>query len=370
MKGYRRSVFVYAYTNLNVGDDLFLHRLFSAYPHVHFAMIARKPYREMFRRYRNVTVFEEDAVPLQLCKKLRIEEKVQWRIAHGYDHAVYIGGSIFKEFPEWENQHVWYRELFDPGRLCFLGCSWGPCRTAQFQEHMTAVLSEMKDVCFRDRYSYNTFAQLPNVRYAPDLLFGLDWSRYAGVEEQKQVFISIVNCRAGNVDLPEHADAYHRFIGSLTERFARQGYRTVLCSFCEPEGDPAAAEEIRSQLPPHVKESTSIVNYSGANPDEILTLIAQSEYVVATRFHAMILGMVAGKKVLPMIYHIKLRNVLDDLSFRGAVCDIRQLPEDPSHIMEQITRGISPQERKRLAAQSAAQFDMLDRVLGASAKTQ
>lgn len=363
LKGCKCSVFVYAYTNLNVGDDLFLHKLFPAYPDVHFVLLAKKPYRKMFSGYRNVTVYEEEGLLLSACRKLRIDDKLRWRIPHECDYALYIAGSIFKEYSEWSDQYIWYRELFDPDRMYFLGCSWGPCKTREFEENMTSVLSGMKDVCFRDRYSYHTFAHLPNVRYAPDILFGLDWSAYAGVEEKKQVFLSVVNCRAGNVELPEYAGEYNRFIARLAERFAELGYRSVLCSFCENESDLPAAEEIRSQMPPHVRENTPIVNYTGTNLQQILQLLAESEYVVATRFHAMILGMVAGKKVLPMIYHLKLRNVLEDLSFQGACCDIRRLPPDPDGLIGQITRGISDAERKRLATLAAGHFDGIDQVL-------
>ena len=54
---------------------------------------------------------------------------------------------------------------------------------------------------------------------------------------------------------------------------------------------------------------------------------------------------------------------LDDLSFRGAVCDIRKLPENPSALIGEITRGISAEDRERLAALSAGHFDQLSSIL-------
>ena len=363
IKGFRQSVFVYAYTNLNVGDDLFIHKLVSSYPDTRFVLMVKRPYREMFSKYRNVTVYEEETFPLSLCKKLRIDDRIRWRISHECDYAVLIGGSVFKEDRKWENQHLWYRDLFDHDKLYFLGCSWGPCRTKGFEEDMAAVFSGVKDVCFRDRGSYDTFARLPNVRYAPDILFGLDWSPYVSIQEEKQVLMSVINCRSESAELAEYASAYNGFIGQLATHFTGLGYHVVLCSFCEGQGDLAAAEEIRSGLSAQVQRNTSIANYCGTNPEQILQLIAASEYVVATRFHAMILGMVAGKKVLPVIYHVKLRNVLADLSFRGAYCDIQQLPQDPSEIIAGITRGSSDDDRKRLAELAAGHFDKLDQVL-------
>lgn len=94
--------------------------------------------------------------------------------------------------------------------------------------------------------------------------------------------------------------------------------------------------------------------------NQILRSIAESEYVVATRFHAMILGLGAKKKVLPLIYNLKLRTVLEDLSFQGAYYDITQLPEDCEEVISQITCGISDAERERLARLSADHFERFD----------
>lgn len=362
-KGCRCSVFVYAFLDVNVGDDLFVRKLISSYPDVHFVMIARKPYGQMFGGYPNVTVFEEEGFLLNACRKLGIADRIRWRIAHECDYAVYIGGSIFIEYSSWENQHLWYRDLFDNDRLYFIGCNWGPCRTERFEQDMKDVFSRMRDVCFRDRYSWRTFSALPNVRYAPDILFGMDWSAYAGIAEQKQVLISVVDCCAEPVGLAAYKSGYNRFIADLTERFAGMGYHTVLCAFWENCGDLAAAEEIRESLPPQVKESTSVVCYCGTNLDQILELVAESEYVVATRFHAMILGLSAGKKVLPLIYNLKTRTVLEDLSYQGIYYEISGLPADCADVIPAITRGISDGDRQRLARLSAGHFDRLNEAL-------
>ena len=361
IKKCRHSVFVYAFTGINVGDDLFIHKLVSSYPDIRFVLMVSRPYREMFARYRNVTVYEEEGFLLSAGKKLRIDDRIRWRISHECDYAVLIGGSIFQEYPEWENQHQWYRELFNNDRLYFLGCSWGVCRTKRYEEEMRGVFSGVRDICFRDRRSYSTFSELPNVRYAPDILFGFDWSPYAQIREKKQVLISTVNCRSENIGLDAHEARYHQFLGSLTEDFVARGYRVVFCAFWEGDGDLAAARMIQAALPPRVQAQTSVVSYCGTNMEQILALIAESEYMVATRFHAMVLGLGAGKKVLPLIYHIKLRNVLEDLSFRSPYYDIRQLPADATGVIEQIGRGITDLERDALARSSAAHFDAFNR---------
>lgn len=363
LKGYRCSVFVYAFLDLNVGDDLFVHKLVSTYPDVRFVMLARKPYKSVFAKYPNVTVYEAEGFLLRFCQTLGIYEKIRWRIAHECDYAVYIGGSVFIEYADWENQHLWYKELFDNDRLYIVGCNWGPIRTKQFEENMMSVLSGMKDICFRDRYSYVTFSNLPNVRYAPDILFGMDWTKYTGREEKKQVLVSVVNCRSKAVDLDRYTSKYQTFIADIAERFVARGYKVVLCAFWENDGDLAAAKEIRNSLPPEVQQTTSVLSYCGTNMDQILQAVTESEYVVATRFHAMILGLSAKKKVLPLIYNQKLRTVLEDLAFQGAFFDIQQLPEECSDIIDEITHGISNSQREQLSRMAAGHFDRLNDLL-------
>ena len=357
------SVYLHAFMDVNVGDDLFIHRMVSSYPDVHFVLISKKPYKAMLAQYPNVTVWETDGFGLSVCRRIGIEDRIRWRISHDCDYGVYIGGSIFIEYSSWANQHLWYQELFSGDRMHIIGCNWGPCRTKQFEDNMRAVFSGLRDICFRDQYSYRTFSALPNVRYAPDILFGMDWSAYRERAEKKQVMISLVNCRSESVDLAQYTSDYMRFLGDLTDRFVALGYHVALCAFWVGNGDLAAAQELRDRLAPRVQEHTSITSYSGTNLEHILELIAESEYIVATRFHAMILGLSAGKKVLPLIYNLKTRTVLEDLRFQGAYYDITRLPEDCADVIPSITYGISDQDREQLSRLSAGHFDRLNELL-------
>lgn len=357
------SVYLHAFMDVNVGDDLFIHRVVSSYPDVHFVLISKKPYKAMLAQYPNVTVWEADGFPLNLCKKPGIRERILWHLSHGCDYGLYAGGSIFIEYSDWPNQHLWYQELFSCDRMHIIGCNWGPCRTKQFEDNMRAVFAGLRDICFRDQYSYRTFSALPNVRYAPDILFGMDWSAYRDRAEKKQVMISLVNCRSRSVNLAQYTSDYMSFLGCLTDRFVALGYHVVLCAFWERNGDLAAAQELRERLSPRVQKHTSITSYSGTNLERILELIAESEYIVATRFHAMILGLSAGKKVLPLIYNLKTRTVLEDLCFQGAYYDIARLPQDCSEVIPRISCGISDRDRERLSRLSAGHFDRLNELL-------
>jgi colanic acid/amylovoran biosynthesis protein len=86
--------------------------------------------------------------------------------------------------------------------------------------------------------------------------------------------------------------------------------------------------------------------------------IAQSEFVVATRFHATILALAAGRPVLPVVYSDKTLHVLEDLGFDGGVIDLRK-DEDYTAFDKP---GYFDVEQQKKNAQK--HFEKLDQVLG------
>lgn len=57
----------------------------------------------------------------------------------------------------------------------------------------------------------------------------------------------------------------------------------------------------------------------------MLQCISNSSIVICSRFHATILGILAGKPVIPIVYSDKTIHMLNDIGFKGLVIDIRNL---------------------------------------------
>ncbi|OQP08346.1 polysaccharide pyruvyl transferase family protein, partial [Geobacillus thermoleovorans] len=93
-----------------------------------------------------------------------------------------------------------------------------------------------------------------------------------------------------------------------------------------------------------------------------LDVIAGSSFVVATRFHAMILGWVYNKPVFPIAYSNKMINVMKDVGFKGSYVDFNDLnslePEEVFRSMESNFVDISQQIKS-----SEKQFQKLDEYL-------
>ena len=103
---------------------------------------------------------------------------------------------------------------------------------------------------------------------------------------------------------------------------------------------------------------------SYSDTSRILSAIAESEVIVGTRFHASILGLAAGCKVLPIIYSDKTSHSLDDIGFASDIrLDLRNFKSDDIS----ICRKVLARERVDIGevkTQSQRHFIGLDCVLG------
>ena len=316
---YDYHVLVYAYFQFNLGDDLLVKELVKRYPSVCFHIIANKDYKRVFKNLTNTKILYEQTLINRILKKFAIYEKKKNRFKNQCNYAVYIGGSIFMEYENWDDQDLWYRTIFEPKRLFFIGCNWGPCKTYEFKRKMATLFEETKDVCFRDTYSYNEFSILPTIRYAPDILFGIDepeGRKKVSFEEKKQVFISVIDCASkdiGGKNLANYESQYISFLLNIIRIYLDKSYTIKLVSFCHKEKDYVAFKKIRSELNASGNERIFELEYNGKNDKEIIKELIRSKVVVGSRFHATILGLRFHKEVIPIVYSDKTKNVLQDL---------------------------------------------------------
>ena len=189
---------------------------------------------------------------------------------------------------------------------------------------MDRIFGKMQDVCFRDQYSHNLFPDNDKVRSAPDILYAYPMPK-AKVDE-KQVFVSVIDCasRDDSHGLQACDEQYVNRMADLLKQYLGAGHTLVLSSFCKIEGDEQGIQRILAAMGCENDPRIRVLHYDGTNADQITEAIAASGLILATRFHAAILALAAGRPVLPLIYSDKTRYVLEDLGFSGTVYDIRQ----------------------------------------------
>lgn len=321
-----KKAFLYAYDRVNLGDDLFVRTLVRRYPDVQFYMWSDQNNRRIFADMPNLKVIDRDSKLLQLLHRLRpsLPSRYKAWLEKRCRAVVYIGGSIFMEYPNWETICTWWEYEAANRPFYVLGANFGPWRTEAYRQKMDAVFANCQDVCFRDRYSQSLFVQNPRIRQVPDILFAYPMPK-APVKE-KQVFVSVIHCagRDESHDLSSHDQTYTQNMAALLQTYLADGHQLVLASFCKEEGDEEGIRKILEAMGLAKDPRIRVLAYDGTNWEAITSAIAESGYVIATRFHATILAMAAGRPVLPVVYSDKTVHVLADLGFTGTVFDLRK----------------------------------------------
>ena len=324
-----KRVFLYAYDKQNLGDDLFVHTITKRYSDTRFYIWSNKENQVAYRSLPNLKVIDKNGVFLRLLNGIRPSFVQRYRawLEKRCQAVVYIGGSIFMEYENWKQILSWWDYETKRRPFYIMGANFGPYRSEAFRDKLSEIFCNAKDVCFRDRYSYEKFHEVLSVRYAPDILFSYPMPKAMVVN--KQIFVSPIDCSKrgeGEISLSAYNDRYLSVLSEILKNYLKDGYSLVLASFCRAEGDEHAVKKIMSSL--SMREGDPRVrclSYDGTNIDEILTGIASSEYVIATRFHAAILALASGRPVFPIVYSDKTINVLNDIEFRGNYADLRNL---------------------------------------------
>lgn len=351
-----KKIFLYAYDKQNLGDDLFVHVITKRYPHVKFYMWSDKLNCKVFGSLPNLRIIDKDSAFVRFLNKLRpsLVARYKGSLERRADAVVYIGGSIFMEYPNWEQISVWWEYEAENRPFYVLGANFGPYHTEAYREKMATIFQKMGDVCFRDQYSYELFNDISTVRYAPDILFSYPMPKMT--VKEKQIFVSVIDCacRDESHGLSEFDSRYVSNMAGMLRGYLNNGYRLVLSSFCKEEGDEMGIAKILAAMGCENHPSIQMLSYNGTNSDELTSAISESEFVIATRFHATIMAMAAGRPVLPIIYSDKTKHVLDDLNYSGLVYDLRK---DESWISQDMAKSIVP------ICPNYGHFDKLDQLL-------
>ena len=355
-----KKLFLYAYGGINLGDDLFVRVICGRYSEVQFYIWGDETRRKVFRDVPNLKVLLRDNPVSNVLGAIRPSFAARY---HGWlekrcDAVVYIGGSIFMEYPNWEQLCTWWDYEAKNRPFYVLGANFGPWHTDAYREKMAVIFANCRDVCFRDRYSAGLF---PGVtRCAPDIL--LDYSMPKAAVKPKQLFVSAISCRDRDEahDLSRYDASYVAHMAQLLRDYLEDGWHLVLSSFCQIEGDEDGIRRILGIMSVAADDPRiTLLYYDGTNTAAIAEAIAASEQVVASRFHGAILALAAGRPVLPVVYSDKTLRVLEDLAFDGTVVDLRK--EESWDKVWNWAKNTPVPETVRIAAQG--HFKKLDELI-------
>jgi len=280
-------------------------------------------------------------------------------MANHCDGVVHIGGSIFMQAELWTEHFKNAETIRNKNKPYYLlGANFGPYTDEDYYEEHKRIFKDYTDICFREKYSYDLFEDLDNVRLAPDIIFQLDPPELHH-EPEDYIVISVIKPSAKGLD--GFDNLYYEKMKELAIYFIEKGYAIHFMSFCEHEGDQQAIEEIQSLISPAYRDSIQALFYK-TNMEEVLSVLAHSSFVVASRFHAMILGWVFNKPVFPVAYSKKMINVIEDAQFKGLYTDFATLEQlQPAQVFESLNNHYMNITQQ--AKQAERHFEQLDTFL-------
>jgi colanic acid/amylovoran biosynthesis protein len=355
----REKIYIRGYFCCNLGDDLFLHILAQRYKNTQFILVADSNAARAFHDESNIKVIHNNLF-VNFINKLTLKtihfEIINWFIERLTNASIMIGGSMFQEIPSTENAILRIKTYpHRKNKTYLIGSNFGPYSSDRYLNEVKSYLSKLNDACFRDRYSYSLLCDSTRARYAPDIVFGLKKIYNKNIVKKSGCIISVMNFR-DNERLQKYAGTYEQYICRCIDYFSKRNIKITLVSLCEDDGDTAAIERISQK---YKDKSINRSYYNGHNWKSIIDEFQTSEYVIATRFHSMILGLEYGSKVLPIVYNQKTKYVLEDLGLEKWGISLPNLSE--SLISEDCF--IEKPDVECVSAESEAQFKALDGLL-------
>ena len=368
-----KRVYLTAYFENNLGDDLFLHILGNRYPDYEFVTFSD------IAQYKNLpnnvvtTMTDRDNAVIRFFHKLDYRLRHIRRdisIAQAYidfkemqwikksEAVVYIIGSGFMEGASVLKSDKYYKKS-----PYLIGCNFGPFQSAEFYEVCNKHFSMARDVCFRDSYSAKLFEKLPNVRWAADVVFNYcgEYRDILKNAEKKYTLISVMNLEKDK-KTAKYKDDYIKFICECVENVVQNGKIAVLVGFCKSEGDHITVESIKNKV--NNSEQVLSFQYPDIAIEEVMGLFKYADEIIATRYHALIIGLLLNKKTYPIVYSEKTRNVLEDLDRNAPYLEVKNLKQmDVGEFMKEYGFEINETELKRVRKNANLQFQALDCVL-------
>jgi polysaccharide pyruvyl transferase WcaK-like protein len=223
-------------------------------------------------------------------------------------------------------------------RVVFLSVGAGPIRTGLSRFFIRGALSWSAYRSYRDVGSRDAIARIgfpgPHV-IAPDLAHGLRLAPAPrGVKAAGEASLVVIN-PLPYFDPRSWAErdpgVYRRYVDTMaafTAALQERGYRVqfaptqlradppVIADILEAIGTKAAAARISASCP------------GVSSFDDLIAVLSAADFVVATRFHGVLISQMLGKPTIGIVYRRSTRDLLEDVGQGAYAIDIKELTSE------------------------------------------
>ncbi|MBR6518552.1 MAG: polysaccharide pyruvyl transferase family protein [Oscillospiraceae bacterium] len=238
-----------------------------------------------------------------------------------HDAFVNIGGSIFQDktkgkpaidfATEEKPDFSVTSQKKAEGNTFVIGSNLGPAYSQEHWKVTRGRLDGYSHVCLRDYSSYCMVKDMKHVQYAPDVIFMAE--KPQNQPKCEHVVVSVIDISRHTSD-EAVIGAYYNLLRDTVVTLSAEKIPVTLVSFCKEEQDEKAINKLMKMLPD--KSAVNTHFYDG-DIDATMEVINSATFVIASRFHSMILGFSFDKPVFPFVYNCKTLNYMRDLQFVG-----------------------------------------------------
>lgn len=365
-----KNIQIRAYLNNNFGDDLFIKLICDRYPHEKFIVLGDSGKDRNLKSIPNLSYIRTDSLFFKIinsvCTKfqnLTGSFKGNYRnlffinsFSKFCKENIFIVGSFFVETDRWDHMfdEPWY--ISNP---YIIDCNFGPYTSDEYYKEHKRCFSMCKQVSFRDITSYKLFKDVPGAMYAPDVVYNLDAS---DLNDNGYYLISVMDFSntAKSKETNSYHESYKAKLLEVVSKLVSMQKKVKLVSLCEDQGDYKVAKEIESSLNSPCIES---INYNDIGLDETIKLFKNSQYIIGTRFHSIVLAILFRKNFYPIIYSNKTENMLTDIGFSGKSAHLSEISSIIADDILGNTFDIPLDKHSEYIKASGMHFAKLDKAL-------
>lgn len=308
------KVFLSGYWKKNLGDDLFVKTICQRYPNTNFFLETNSENKNVFSMIKNLTIIDlNDDFTSRLKRKLLNPFRSftnYYQVAQNVPIYVEIGGSIFilSDISNAKKDLKKRKRIREIAQKYFvIGSNFGPFINEKQLNDYSNFFKQTDGVVFRDIVSYNLFKDLGNIKIAPDAVLSL--KHEVKKTDSNYVVVSIINLKNRDNITEDMVKVYEQNIIESCLYFLKNNKKVVLFGFCEYENDIEVMERILEKIPKELK--VNILHYIHDDLRKSIDYLMEAELILATRFHAMILGWLYRKPTIVFSYSRKITDTIE-----------------------------------------------------------
>jgi polysaccharide pyruvyl transferase WcaK-like protein len=222
-------------------------------------------------------------------------------------------------------------------RVVFLSVGAGPLRNALSRKFVKAALACADYRSYRDDFSKDYLKSIgfdtESDYVYPDLAFSYPTARLPRSSNHSRnrpvIGVGVITYFNRRSVAPENETIYRAYLtelGNFVTRLIESNY-IVRLLIGDVTYDQRARQDLRTLLEKRGigLENGSLIDEPASSVEEVLSQLAATDLVVASRFHNVLLALMLGKPVLAISYHEKVEALMDDAGLAAFRQDIESI---------------------------------------------